>query len=710
MAVLAAEDVDSFISEAESKGMYLVDDKSCGALLEEYKSTLIETELLCSTVDDASEPYKSKYKARTMLDALMNKLEATRTIAAVEGKKSRMADMDWRIASARVKLGVISWECEEPHNAQTDLELAIQYYIPQFVEAVLEIVGPDSPETEEDQAAAQPVKPTDKLVPPQITATAILREQKVDAMKCLNMLGILWAGRGHVQKSFLYLLAAKNLYDLDTGKVYADVNELESAYTHNLFYLAQAYGQIGDVMKSSEFCYETLQRQLVGGFTSPRVALDWAKNCASISDFYKSMNHIKRCVLALASAEAVLRAGMQQQDEGGDQADDDELRNTLAEITASINVRWVALDVLVLKRSFDRETKRRHLLDIGADPVPEEEADDKLDNDHGAAAIATSIALARISGTESVLAFSSGCSDQGVVEFFGSLPVSSVPFLGTGEVTSFEHARTVFMRASSRLDAAKKHFLLDGYVTDHVNLLQDHSRLYHYLALFEPDYKRKLAMETRRIDMLQPLLKMLNKAAYEGLHKQLSYELGETYMSLLELKAEKVRAGACGADEKSIKKADSSKINSYAHGSLAMFTNYLSYFARVGDLNARGGSKPFAEMSLHELFAIEFTDPDESLLTDEEMRAYLNAHFYACRIVSKVIAAPDSSPQDRAQPLTVCLRRYEWLRSKAPGLCNRKGVDVADVFRNEMEIIEEMVRLLPPKIDRVFFRGESSML
>jgi hypothetical protein len=57
-------------------------------------------------------------------------------------------------------------------------------------------------------------------------------------------------------------------------------------------------------------------------------------------------------------------------------------------------------------------------------------------------------------------------------------------------------------------------------VTDHVTLTQEHSKLYHYLSVFEGDYKRKLAMEARRFEMLAPLLKALNKASFEVLHKQ----------------------------------------------------------------------------------------------------------------------------------------------------------------------------------------------
>ena len=57
-------------------------------------------------------------------------------------------------------------------------------------------------------------------------------------------------------------------------------------------------------------------------------------------------------------------------------------------------------------------------------------------------------------------------------------------------------------------------------MTDHVKLLQEHSQLYHLLAGFEADSKRKLAMETRRVDMLQPVLDHISKSVYDVLHKQ----------------------------------------------------------------------------------------------------------------------------------------------------------------------------------------------
>lgn len=44
--------------------------------------------LIVQIVDDEATPYASKYKARTLLDQIIAKLEATHTIAMLEKKKS----------------------------------------------------------------------------------------------------------------------------------------------------------------------------------------------------------------------------------------------------------------------------------------------------------------------------------------------------------------------------------------------------------------------------------------------------------------------------------------------------------------------------------------------------------------------------------------------------------------------------------------------
>jgi hypothetical protein len=120
-----SKDVDGIRAEANAKGMFVVDPNSSDALLDEYDETLIEADILMSQADPDTTPYASKYKARELLDTLINKLEATKTVSMMEGKKQQTNDLAWRIAAIQVKLGVLSWEVEEPHNCQSELERAV---------------------------------------------------------------------------------------------------------------------------------------------------------------------------------------------------------------------------------------------------------------------------------------------------------------------------------------------------------------------------------------------------------------------------------------------------------------------------------------------------------------------------------------------------------------------------------------------------------
>jgi hypothetical protein len=95
-----------------------------------------QVDALCEKQDPESTPYASKYKAREMLDKLIQKLSAAQTIASLEKKKQVAQDMESRVAACEVKVGTISYECDEPHNCETELNRASAYYFEGFVDNV----------------------------------------------------------------------------------------------------------------------------------------------------------------------------------------------------------------------------------------------------------------------------------------------------------------------------------------------------------------------------------------------------------------------------------------------------------------------------------------------------------------------------------------------------------------------------------------------
>ena len=90
----------------------------------------------------------------------------------------------------------------------------------------------------------------------------------------------------------------------------------------------------------------------------------------------------------------------------------------------------------------------------------------------------------------------------------------------------------------NKINSAKSYYVLDGFVTDHVELCQDTSQLYAKLVFFESNIDRKCKMCKRRIDLLSSLCKEISEEHYLYLIRQLLFELGECYSILLDLKLE----------------------------------------------------------------------------------------------------------------------------------------------------------------------------
>jgi KIF-1 binding protein C terminal len=102
------------------------------------------------------------------------------------------------------------------------------------------------------------------------------------------------------------------------------------------------------------------------------------------------------------------------------------------------------------------------------------------------------------------------------------------------------------------------------------------------------------------------------------------------------------------------------------------------------------------------------------LISGEEVRPFLNAHFMCCRAMSKIILDNSSSGgssinRNKADYLVASLHRYDWLSKYSIQLCLKKSLDIDTVFGAEVKICNDMVELLPSKIDRMHFHGESGL-
>ncbi|KAF6731178.1 KIF1-binding-like protein [Oryzias melastigma] len=196
---------------------------------------------------------------------------------------------------------------------------------------------------------------------------------------------------------------------------------------------------------------------------------------------------------------------------------------------------------------------------------------------------------------------------------------------------------------------------MDGYVTDHIEILQDHSALFQALAFFEEDVERRCKMHKRRVDMLEPICNDLNSQYYLLIRRQLMFELAETYNEMMDLKLTLAN-----------RQADSQSLDSHT---IKKFNHLCSASAK------------YFQMFLDSLCSPEGKYPEH--LEEEVLRPALVARFRVARLHGKLIS---SSPPVQLDNLNKSLENYKYVVQ----YCDAHP-EAAAAAETELELSREMV-------------------
>lgn len=82
------------------------------------------------------------------------------------------------------------------------------------------------------------------------------------------------------------------------------------------------------------------------------------------------------------------------------------------------------------------------------------------------------------------------------------------------DVRDIDQAKLLFRLSNTQYKKALEYYVLDGFVTENINICKDISQLYKYLIFFETDNNRVFAMLDRRINLLEPLINAINHKVY----------------------------------------------------------------------------------------------------------------------------------------------------------------------------------------------------
>mmetsp|Transcript_63982 Transcript_63982/g.73403 ORF Transcript_63982/g.73403 Transcript_63982/m.73403 type:complete len:567 (+) Transcript_63982:46-1746(+) len=449
--------------------------------------------------------------------------------------------------------------------------------------------------------------------------TQISKERKLyfltTLQDLLNNLGIIYVNREDVKKGVRYFGKSSELYkilmaleDFPKSKFYIETTNnrenSESYYTLTLFYLAQVYSQTNQKDKASEYCTTCLKRQYEMDSYELK---DWIINALSMSDYY--MDNMK-----FAQAEYLLR---------------------------------VCLDVLP-KDEEKRKKLRAHVWrQLG-----------KVNYDR-----LQFFCEQRKSGCET--------PGEGLQTLFNT---QSCLFNQTGKggeakwqdvkvIDSYEEAKECFKAGRVWYEKSLTVFVIDGYVTDYIDIVQKISGLYLNLAAWEGEIPRLIAMHSRRLTLVEPLAKDINEKAYINVWQQLMTEIGDIHNDIFELKLLKLQKR-----KKAPKQEVIDEMNDSGRNALTAFTKLLSQ--------------------------IEELDKEER--SDQTWQSILNLKFSMARLYSRLV---ESDYKTQIENVKMSLDYYSYIRDEL----KKKEVDgsITRPQREQLQLCSEMCGLIPAKISKI---------
>ena len=238
-----------------------------------------------------------------------------------------------------------------------------------------------------------------------------------------------------------------------------------------------------------------MERQLAGLSEGELDKVTWAKNCSQLSVYYLNGG-------AYQAAERCLQAALKVLPEGAE-----------------------ADDRAALAIGFGRYYLR--LLNRGYNAALEKEPDPQI-----RAREADKISFKTLVDGEEVKEEQIGMPEVK----FSSLELTEYTADGA-QIVDYESCLEMWKKCSHWFGVAKDHFVMDGYVTDHIDIAQDMSRSYKILAYFEKDNSRKCKMHKRRVDLLTPIEEVISASTYNMQSKQLAWELSEIHDLMFDIKA-----------------------------------------------------------------------------------------------------------------------------------------------------------------------------
>lgn len=391
---------------------------------------------------------------------------------------------------------------------------------------------------------------------------------------------------------------------------------------------------LGDLHKSANYCHQTLKRQIDYNDYEP---IDWALNAATLSQYFFTKNALKQSRHLLAAASYML--DKYEQDVCAMDLTEDQRKakmDILNHRSADVARCWAKYGLHILSTSKDRLMQ---------------------DNEEEQAAVAE----AGISREMENLTINNEFDE------FQTLSLSLYENqVGAEFVLTYDDAKMVFVNAQAWLNKAKEYYTAESEATEYARIVQDHASLYKYLAFFDEDDANRCKFHRRRADMLEELVTLLNPTYYLVICREIWYELGLTYSTMLDIKLTALEN--IPSDQRPTPH-QLNKINKLCDSSIKSFQKYLDSYNKATE-----------------------TIPKD--LSVDEMHPILFAYFHIGRLFYKIIT-PDKKMQ--LWNTKNSLKFYEMLVKGC-----QENSEAGEMLKAEMGVCKQMISLLPLKMEKLF--------
>jgi len=229
------------------------------------------------------------------------------------------------------------------------------------------------------------------------------------------------------------------------------------------------------------------------------------------------------------------------------------------------------------------------------------------------------------------------------------------------KIEDWESARKTFIWAQKHFITAQEYYTMNEKCSDYVEITRDLSQLYKHLIFFETDNDRKAKMHRRRADLLEVVLKELSETHYLLVVRQILFELGEIFSDMMDIKTKRW-------NEEPNNPHHAKKVN-------LMVSQAIHYFTRFLDSMKVEGKHP-------------------EKYNDDNARPALLARFHLGRLASKYVV--EENTEQHLRNVLTTFTSYQQIVDYC-----KKHEDAAKALEEEYEVCQEMVRLLPIKINKI---------